>query len=811
MKVSHTQQNSIHTIPIPLLTWFIVLGCQLALLGGALARGLYFQREFLPAHAIMGLLALIGINLVTKRNTFRLNLLDFAVLSMGVVYSLAILGAANVGLAVGEALRVWTYVLYYLLLSRALKRSTLAELYGLGLVGTGFVIAMLGLFTVPGWVRYSGSWTGGVLSSSLQYHNALAAFLLVPMILAAYFWLRAKKHWSGAVLSTGLFFMSLALAGSQSRGGYLIFFLAMAVFVVLNPAGNKHFLVLPVLNVLASLFLWDRFLAAASEHSFLPALLWLASGALWAVAMEAARGFLRFALNRYARPTVNRVFAVSVLVVLGAGLYGLLTHGGQVMARIAQINLHTHSVEERFVFYWDALRMLLKRPLLGYGGGGWEAAYRHFQSYLYYSKETHSILTKILVETGLAGLTALGAVVWGLVQTIRGTWQSLKPSDANSSERNYFRVAIVAFLALTAHALIDFDLSEGAISLMLWSVLAMLRSMEARSETPGQRVGNTREAAEEFKGNRKNAKNKENKINEQRRRLNRRSQGAIYAAENVRKAVRAGYIGTALMLLLLPIPIWLGQSNAVKADQATRQGNYAQAAQYAKAATKDFPLESSYWLASAQANMLWATQTKNGQTLKQAIEEVKRATALNRYDPTTWTVQTNMLSQVGDYDGAFQAGMKVRELAPFDSKAYETFAQSAIYFAVNKANAGDKNAARQAAEQAAQVPEAIRSKVESLPPLYQRNWIVPQRLEATTTIQLAASEVEVLLGQAQGRTSLEQLEKSTPDPKIKSSAHLWLAALALHEGDKLAAQRLEGLSAEERSSAQAIAQVIGSL
>jgi len=69
--------------------------------------------------------------------------------------------------------------------------------------------------------------------------------------------------------------------------------------------------------------------------------------------------------------------------------------------------IRLRNATERLYFYQDAIKMFKERPILGWGGGGWEEAYRAYQSYLYYSNQVHSHYFQIMVEAGLVGLMAI--------------------------------------------------------------------------------------------------------------------------------------------------------------------------------------------------------------------------------------------------------------------------------------------------------------------------------------------------------------------------------------------------------------------
>lgn len=121
--------------------------------------------------------------------------------------------------------------------------------------------------------------------------------------------------------------------------------------------------------------------------------------------------FLRFdaGLRRKYRLIAGSLVIAAVTFFIAAG-------GGKVMptavaVRVKSINLADASVQERYYFYGDAIKLFKDYPVTGAGGGGWTSVYRKYQSFLYHTTEVHSHLIQVLVETGVIGTLSLGAAM----------------------------------------------------------------------------------------------------------------------------------------------------------------------------------------------------------------------------------------------------------------------------------------------------------------------------------------------------------------------------------------------------------------
>lgn len=778
------------------LLWFNTLAALLIVGGGAYFRGLYFTQEFLVVNGVMGILSLVAFPVILGNRSFKLEPLDAAVLAMGLAYTLALLGAANLAAAIQEAMRVWTYVMFYFVVSRSLVQKTRLNFYAKGLVLIGVLEALWGIMTVPGWVKYVGSWTN-VLASTLQYHNAFASFLVGNMILAVYFWLEERKFIQGTLWGIGIFIMALALAGSQSRGGYLIFLAAVIAMLLVYPAGRRKTLLFPILNFFLGLLLWGRFLSAAAAKSSGPALLWLILGCGLALILTLAKNYSKVLEDKYSGKTINIAFAVLAIVFLGAGILVLMHNGGDVLAKIKQINLQAHSVEERFVFYLNAWQMFLQHPLIGYGGGGWMAAYKGFQSYLYYSNETHSIITKILVETGIVGMAALLALVGGLVRLVLKSNQELKAAAPENPYRVFNLVLFLAFLAIAGHALIDFDLSEGAVSLLLWGIVALIKAISLQiSPVPaGAQEPQTDESWRKYLH--------QNFVQV------RPEQPAPDLESKLSFSVMLFLTIMSAVMLIAPFFIWNEINSSQAAALDLQKQNYSQAIKDSEAAIQSFPFDAYAWVQAAQANM-YVLMSKGDSSYKNTVTtDIERAVELDPYDPDIRTVQAEILGVLGQTQQAYTIGQMIIPLAPFYSKSYEAYGQISLQYATAQLQAGDKAKAQSIVKEVAAIPQMITQKMENLNPYYKKLWIVPDKLEVTPLVRLQRDQAGLLLGNLDSGKDLEGL---TGDKQVGAQARMWLAGLAAKKGDKAAAARWsQGLTSQQQSNVTLIGNLIGSL
>ncbi|MFZ3373602.1 MAG: O-antigen ligase family protein, partial [Desulfitobacteriaceae bacterium] len=739
------------------------------LLKAAWSRGLFFQEDFLIVHIILGVLGLCFLPFIFSKGKFKFNFLDGVFLYLGLAYTISILGSANVGLAIGETLRVWTYILYYFILSRALFSESIISLYINGIIAISTAIALFGLLTVPRILDYEGSWDSGLLNSTLQYHNAFAGFLIAPMILAIYLWLNEFETKRGCLYSVAFMIMSIGLAGSQSRGGYLIFALAILVFLIVYRTNRQSLvlLLMPILNILAGTIIWGRFLSASTAQATGAVWAWLAVGVLTSLVVHFGGRLIKRLLYNQPGTFLKTLLVLALLGLIVAGVYEFIHSGSDVLTKIKSINIHDHAVEERFTIYGDTVKMVLQRPLTGYGGGGWSTAYRSVQSYLYNSTETHSIFFKVVVETGLLGLLALMLIPFALIRMTQRTLGLFKESNSNN-QSGYFWVTVMAAVGIIAHALIDFDLSEGALSLLLWGLLAILRGLSLQAEKSV--VTNSNQELTN-KANLSKGRAKKSKV------LLAKGGLAQAAAYRLPLGIVLGLVSS--MLIVVPLLIKSETKNASSAGKLLNQREYQAALNLYDSAEEAFPFQATDWLGSSQASMRLAISNQDRSLVDRAISDSSKAVDLNRFDAMTLNNKANILTQAGEEADAYQALIKVKDLAPFYSVVYYNLGNYAIGYAMNAAKDGNLTLTKEVAQYIADLPEQIKTKLDSLSPFYRRNWVDPQRLEVTPELQLVVAESKVLLGQAEGEKELVTL---LTNQNTAVEAKLWLGAIAIKTG-----------------------------
>lgn len=738
-------------------TLFLVAftGLMLLLFYPPFFRGLFFPVE--QRWTLLLAVALFFITYLWKlscREVFFLNRpLDYAAAALVVVYILAAIKPASQSLAVTEVTKVLLFFLTYWLVSRLGGHSrNLYLLHALYLATVG--VALAALLTATDLVYIKDGFIGGRFYSTLQYPNALASYVGAGSIIGFYLWVRANNAWK-YIYAVANYLLLMVFLGTGSRGAYLIFPVIVLFFCLLVPRGYRIPVIAHLVSISAAALVGNMgFIPLAVAKSYGAAWGWFALGVLVALVCQL---IIQFAGRSLESPKVRTVAVVTAMVILiGCSLYiatqlavkpavsgeqpGSIFHRilpPQIMARIQDINLETSSSRHRLFWTGDALKMVRERPLLGFGGGGWEAAYRQYQSYFYNSTQVHNHYAQVAVETGLVGISILAAI-WLLF--LITSWNNYR---RNQGEERFQALAIgVASLSLGLHAAMDFNLALGAISIMLWAYFGMARSLESQRLGPEPTL-----------------------------------------APQIFKQKQVAYI-TALTLSCLVISLFsvsylMGVASARRAAVALQHNDLESTAAYLEEAVRYDPFTASYH------NDLAGIYLKEGQK-EEALAHALAASAREPFNITVLSRLAEVYWSKGMIEQALTIMERARQVSPWAAGIWENLAQAYTAAGINYLRNGQQDKARLVFEQAATLPEEILAKVDSLGDF--KNLHDHGGVALTPAIHLRAAIGQYFLGQK--KSAATNLQIAATDARVKAEAQLWQAILAYREGNSSQVEQL---------------------
>ncbi|QZY55541.1 O-antigen ligase family protein [Crassaminicella profunda] len=300
-----------------------------------------------------------------------------------------------------------------------------------------------------------------------------------------------------------------------------------------------------------------------------------------------------------------------------------------LVARINSYSANDNSIQARTNFYRDGFNVIKDYSILGAGGGAWETLYFTYQSYLYWTTQAHNYFMQLWIEIGILGLivyiTFIGILLWNMYKGIK---------NLDNVKTKLMQVTIcTGWLTLFIHSIMDFDLSLGAISILLWTLLGLTNQSQL------------------------NIKKKE--INN-----------------------RLRYIPMMICMLLV-IGCWnlnFGQKNIKKAIVYVQSNDIQNAIQYFERATKNDPFNGFYHMDLASLYAMIGKQEK--QYSEKAIKEIKRAVELESYNVKVLKKAAQIYMQMGELDKGLDYMDKAVKVQPMNPDNYAD--QTQTYLAVGK-------------------------------------------------------------------------------------------------------------------------------
>jgi len=711
-----------------------------------------------------------------RDHSFLSHPLDYFVLAFPAVYLVSAFQAANYGLAVDEVVKTTLYFLVYWLASRLVRDekdiTTILHVIYISAIG----VTLAGLATATGIIHIKDGFLNGRIYSSFQYPNALASYLAAVTFIGFYLWRRAGSpstiKGAPAWLNLGSFYQYLyaagnfllltVLLGTKSQGGLLVFSAVFILFLIGLPRGTRIPVLIHFILISIPAFLAIRgFLSAVAGGKMDLAWLWVFVGLAIALAGQALYSFAeRKGLLQWIAAHRNAVLAAAALVVVagcvGAGVYAS-GHSDAVKTLAEEIRLR--NATERMYFFQDAMKMFKERPITGWGGGGWQEAYRAYQSYLYNSNQVHGHYFQIMVEAGILGLLAILGIWAGFLMIAHRLYHGAR---GNTAARFLIWTITIAAVSIGLHAVIDFDLSLSALALVLWTLFGLARGIGIYS---GARV--------DEKKSRK------------------------YVPPNNTVLVGVSIVSIVLIIFagtLAAAGNCAAQAGRYLQKQNISQGDINNGLSLLQKASSYNSFKADYRSSLAR---IYAQQGK----FDESIAEARKAVEVSKYSALCYSNLANLYFNVKNNEEAVNAAEKALSLAPFQIQWYELLARTYFIVGYNVLAGGNPETAKQYFERAVQVPARIQSQMDSLDDQEKRLWKDAPLLTPTPGVKLNAGASQYFLGVW---TEAEvNLQAALQDDNTKGEAALWLSILKDKQGK---AQEASALLQQAKESAPQLAQ-----
>jgi len=338
-------------------------------------------------------------------------------------------------------------------------------------------------------------------------------------------------------------------------------------------------------------------------------------------------------------------------------------------SRIQDINPFTKNVSERNIFYLDGLKIFKDYPILGAGGGAWETLYFMYQSFLYWTTEAHNFYLQLAIETGILGILALLFVFGSFIYIYFKTHRFLEDSDV----KILYSAAATSIISLLMHASIDFDMSLGAVSILLWTLFGII--------TCYNRIWD-----------RKNE---------------------VY----IKLKYMPGYgvlTVIAFIFMLFVGSLFIGYIYGQKGALAIGQQKLDEAEKYFSVAVSFDPFTASYKFDLGQILDEKGTNQKNGQLILKAKNLMESGVKLNPYNSQMLAKMAAFYLRHGEIEKGLQYIEKSVQVQPLRPQNYQQKADAYFKVGVFYLQKGDKEKAKEMFNVVLNIPKEIEEKNKTI-------------------------------------------------------------------------------------------------
>lgn len=636
----------------------------------------------------------------------------------------------------------------------------------------GTAVAAVGILAGQGIVSIDGGLAYGRLASTFLYPNSMAGYLMATLLMAIFLAVQNPRPLKAGVLAGMSFLTFLAILGSQSRGVWVILPFILALLILGQRARKKIILLTSVILGLAIIL--ANLTVTPQVQQLQPnwgAFLWtlagcLISGIAWGscVIWLPQRMF-----KRRKKIAITGIICTFLIFIVGAvlvshystGVHATSISGNPLLNRLMHIKVVDSNFQSRLVYATDALSMVKDRPLLGWGGGGWQSGYLAYQSFNYLSTTVHNHFLQIWVEAGTLGLIMF---IVPFLFLLRGLWRLYQIRTTHILAPETWTIGTAA-LALGLHSVIDFDLSFSSIALLLWALWALFAHREAFLGIGFRPFKHIR-----F-------------VQEPRGSLGAQRKGAAGLTVLLSLFLSLASICLAVSTFTLRA----AEAEAKACAIAAQKGDGKAALEHIQAARRWDRWSAQYPIMQAQLLMHNIEANPDQQAKEALVYEslilVCRAVELDSYNSDNRFLLARLYLAGGQLEEALQVANQAKVLKPWFIKTYEEFNSIYICVAVQQLLRGQEEAAANTLSRVLTVTREAMTKKDTLSPRLTSLWDSHSELTLTPALALIAGQAALLLEDYTQAMSFLARACRADDPNAQTIAQLWLGVARQKSGD----------------------------
>ncbi len=412
------------------LNFVIIILALIPLFFAGLFQGGYFPWE-VYATLLLSLpaIALFLFKKVYKKEQLRKSGADKGIFAYFIVAFISLFFTVYFHATLTEFYKVLIYISLFYIIYDSINSKKDVEFLLNSVLLLGLILSILGVLAFIGiknnlhsaffvFLKNNGFVQGSRVSSTLQYANTFAAFLILQFFVSVGFLIAKKNVILRVVYGVLSLLFLVTLLLTQSRGGIIAFILALIIYFIFAKGNDRKISALGVVGIIIVFAV----VVVAKKNVFLPVF-----KGLWG--------------------------RVSALLAFLHGKYNASLGNRENMLK-------------------DSFKILKEHPIFGTGNGTYQYVYMKYRSVYFFSKFPHSIFFQVLDEMGIIGAAAFLYVLYDLTR---------KAIIKIRKYYSILDVALFSgLMGMLIHAFIDFDWSLMFMPFLFFVGFAILLQTEER-------------------------------------------------------------------------------------------------------------------------------------------------------------------------------------------------------------------------------------------------------------------------------------------------------------------------------------------
>ncbi|PAB58276.1 O-antigen ligase family protein [Anaeromicrobium sediminis] len=622
-------------------------------------RGLFFQKELLPVQLIIGLLGMVFL-LSNGKETVKFSIVELGLSCVVISYIIATLFSVNLNLSIQETLKYITYLLVLIMAKNHINTYKRVKDLIRFLVGSGVVVAIIGIGAMFSLWSYQGAYEGKMLSSTFQYHNAFGIYTLAILFLS-YGGISVSYKIEKYAFQISSFLLFLGLILSYSRGAWVFLPLCGFIYYILIGKDAKiNFISAFLGNAIGTVIILKKVTQFAEEGNAM-GMLWVVVGAVvsFGVYIGIYKILRKLNLNKkiynYVIPGLG---LISPIVLLSSKSLLAKILPKTLANRIMTISFTTNTVTERTVFYEDAFKIIKEYPIVGTGGGGWSTLYHSYKTYAYTSTQVHNYYMQLWVEIGTLGIVLFALTLMGFLYMSYKIYRK-----SNEGDRIILSSLFIAIVCILGHSFIDFDMSLSAIPIIMWLLIGSLIS---------------------------------------------------FYKKDINTSAKGIYLGFTAVFIIVSGMNYISYNATKNAATYVGSGKIEKAIRSFDMACTSSPFDGNKKVDYANLLNIVGKNKKDKSMIGESIKIMEKGLSLSKHDNGALLKGAKFYFKNGEMEKGIELIRELVETHPLDNRAYEDKARGLLLASEIYEKNGEVDKARDILKEVAQIEEVINKKNEDI-------------------------------------------------------------------------------------------------